>query len=29
MLAIRDDGILAIINGETSVDEVVKYTMVR
>ncbi|MBR2508924.1 MAG: Flp pilus assembly complex ATPase component TadA [Lentisphaeria bacterium] len=29
MLAIRDDGILAILNGETSVDEVVKYTMVR
>lgn len=29
MLAIRDDGILAIFNGETSVDEVVKYTMVR
>ena len=29
MLPIRDDGILAIINGETSVDEVVKYTMVR
>ncbi len=29
MLSIRDDGILAIYNGETSVDEVVKYTMVR
>ena len=29
MLPIREDGILAIYNGETSVDEVVKYTMVR
>ena len=29
MLPIREDGILAIYNGETTVDEVVKYTMVR
>ena len=26
MRTLRDDGLLAILNGETSVDEVVRYT---